>query len=216
MAHRVVVMYAGRKVEEAPVEGIFERPLILHAGPAGLHATPGRFARAGKAASPRRDPAHGAVPARGDGGLPLRACAARTRPPVPRAEVPPMHEYLPGHGAACWEVAALPRARDARSRRPHERNGERPGPGHLARTAPATHFSRCRACAVLPDAPGPLRRRRAQGARGRRRELWHPPRRDARPRGRIGRGQPTTGKLILRLQDPSAGTSSGAGARSRT
>ena len=43
IADRVVVMYAGRMVEEAPVDALFDRPRAsLHARPARLDAAPRR------------------------------------------------------------------------------------------------------------------------------------------------------------------------------
>ena len=59
---RVVVMYAGRKVEEAPVEALFDEPAAsLHARPdAGDPAARRRGRRGGHAAAPAGDPRHGA------------------------------------------------------------------------------------------------------------------------------------------------------------
>src|SRR3977135_2173465 len=67
MAQRVVVMYAGRKAEEAPVGTLFRRPLhpytrgLLASGPRLRGRPPGRAAPRGAAAAARRDPGHGAV-----------------------------------------------------------------------------------------------------------------------------------------------------------
>ena len=89
---RVVVMYAGRKVEEAPVEALFENPLAsLHARPdAGDPAARRRGRCGGHAAAPAGDPRPGADPDQadrrlrlrralraGDGSLPRHAAAVR-------------------------------------------------------------------------------------------------------------------------------------------
>ena len=69
-ADRVVVMYAGRKVEEAPVDDLFESPLhpytagLIGATPvpgAGARRAPGRHSRHGAAA---QRPAARAAPSR--------------------------------------------------------------------------------------------------------------------------------------------------------
>ena len=74
MAQRVVVMYAGRKVEEAPVGDLFRRPqhpytLGLLASVPRLGATRGR----GGTAAACGDPGHGSVAARPHRRLRLRA-----------------------------------------------------------------------------------------------------------------------------------------------
>ena len=58
-AERVVVMYAGRKVEEAPVEALFEQPIAsLHARPDGRDPAARRRGRgAGRGRACRRSPA---------------------------------------------------------------------------------------------------------------------------------------------------------------
>ncbi len=107
MAHRVVVMYAGRKVEEASVEGIFERP--LHSYTRGLM---GSMPHLGDSLVQEKRLRLVEIP----GMVPsLReetpGCLFAPRCPHAtsrcRAEVPPMQEYLPGHGAACWEAGAF-------------------------------------------------------------------------------------------------------------
>jgi peptide/nickel transport system ATP-binding protein len=104
MAHRVVVMYAGRKVEEAPVEGIFERP--LHPYTRGLM---GSMPHLGDSLAQdkrlRLVEIPGMVPSLREetpGCLFAPRCPHATA--RCRAEVPPMQEYLPGHTAACWEA----------------------------------------------------------------------------------------------------------------
>ena len=85
-AQRVVVMYAGRKVEEAPVEALFDHP--LHPYTRGLMARDpaARHRRGGgrHAAAPAGDPRHGAAAHAADRRLRLRpALRARDRP-LPR------------------------------------------------------------------------------------------------------------------------------------
>jgi peptide/nickel transport system ATP-binding protein len=107
MAHRVVVMYAGRKVEEAPVEGIFERP--LHPYTRGLM---GSMPHLGDSLAQEKRLRLVEIP----GMVPsLReetpGCLFAPRCPHAtarcRAEVPPMETFLPGHSAACWEARAF-------------------------------------------------------------------------------------------------------------
>jgi peptide/nickel transport system ATP-binding protein len=110
-AHRVVVMYAGRKIEEAPVEDLFDRP--LHPYTHGLMASVPRLAvLAGEdAAAPepeRLQEIPGMVP-------PLYAlpqgCAFAPRCPhadeTCHAVYPDYVERRPGHWAACWHAERL-------------------------------------------------------------------------------------------------------------
>ncbi len=97
-ADRVVVMYAGRKVEEAPVEALFERP--LHRYTRGLlGATPSATRRRGT----RLAEIGGSVPPLSD--LPA-GCAFQNRCPDVfdrcRAEKPDLMSLLPGRAAACF------------------------------------------------------------------------------------------------------------------
>ena len=97
-ADRVVVMYAGRKVEEAPVEALFERP--LHRYTRGLlGATPSATRRRGA----RLAEIGGAVPALSE--LPA-GCAFQNRCPEAfercRAEQPTLMQLMPGRTAACF------------------------------------------------------------------------------------------------------------------
>ncbi|MGE0153787.1 MAG: ABC transporter ATP-binding protein [Reyranellaceae bacterium] len=102
-AHRVAVMYAGRKVEEAQVEALFEDP--IHPYTQGLlQAIPGMELESTDGGPRRRLYAiEGTVPALAD--LPP-GCAFAPRCPLAsdicRQEVPPLEEKKPRHYAACW------------------------------------------------------------------------------------------------------------------
>jgi peptide/nickel transport system ATP-binding protein len=99
IADRVIVMYAGRKVEEAPVRDLFARP--QHPYTNGLlGAIPRPSAGAGKV---RLREIPGRVPSLAD--LP-QACAFAPRCPradeLSRSQVPELHEVQPGHLVACF------------------------------------------------------------------------------------------------------------------
>ena len=101
---RVIVMYAGRKVEEAPVGELFDRP--LHPYTRGLMASiPRRLAGRGAAAAAAGDSRHRAQPARPHRRLRLRAALRLCRPTAAGAETPPLIGHGAGHVAACWNVA---------------------------------------------------------------------------------------------------------------
>jgi peptide/nickel transport system ATP-binding protein len=95
-------MYAGKKVEEAPVEALFDEP--MHPYTVGLMGSVPRLSLAGGAdgrARLREIP--GSVPSLVD--LPAGCtfaprCAFATD--ICRAEFPPYEEKRPGHFAACW------------------------------------------------------------------------------------------------------------------
>jgi peptide/nickel transport system ATP-binding protein len=101
MADRVVVMYAGRKVEEARVDALFDAP--AHPYTRGLMASMPHLGGVG-AGRRRLAEIPGIVPA-------LTAmppgCAFAPRCPIAvercRGAVPPLAEVAPGHGATCWE-----------------------------------------------------------------------------------------------------------------
>ena len=105
-ARRVVVMYAGRKVEEAEVDALFKQP--LHPYTRGLM---GSIPRLGlmrgeeTVTGERLQEIVGTVPPLND--LPP-GCAFAPRCALAdercRAEYPPYAEHVPGHWAACWHA----------------------------------------------------------------------------------------------------------------
>jgi peptide/nickel transport system ATP-binding protein len=108
MCDRVLVMYAGRKVEEADVIEIFERP--QHPYTRGLMRSVPRI-RGDEAPQEgaRLSEIPGIVPALTD--LPPGCTFAARCPFVQdrcRAEYPPLEEKKADHLAACWESANLP------------------------------------------------------------------------------------------------------------
>jgi peptide/nickel transport system ATP-binding protein len=108
-AQRVVVMYAGRKVEEAGVEALFAEP--LHPYTQGLLASIPRLpSMRGKpaVAGARLTEIPGMVPALTN--LP-EGCIFAPRCTLAddrcRTAYPPYEEKRPGHGAACWHSDKL-------------------------------------------------------------------------------------------------------------
>lgn len=103
VADRVIVMYAGRRVEETDVYSLFETP--LHPYTLGLMGAIPRSV-AGRPPAETLAEIPGTVPALWD--LPP-GCAFAPRCPRAtdrcRAERPAFEEKRPGHFAACWEVA---------------------------------------------------------------------------------------------------------------
>ena len=106
-AHRVIVMYAGRKVEEAPVEELFARP--QHPYTHGLMASIPRLPlMRGEEEAERLQEIPGTVPALSN--LPPGCVfAARCTHAIERcrAEYPPLQDVEGGHLAACWRAAEL-------------------------------------------------------------------------------------------------------------
>ncbi|TVQ34486.1 MAG: ABC transporter ATP-binding protein [Geminicoccaceae bacterium] len=102
-ADRVVVMYAGRKVEEAPVQELFQRP--RHPYTAGLLGSVPKLDREGTAARQRLVEIKGMVP-RLDKDL--VGCRFAPRCPLAtdlcRREEPPLTAQGQGHLAACWHA----------------------------------------------------------------------------------------------------------------
>jgi len=110
MAQRVVVMYAGRKAEEAPVRQLFRRPLhpytkgLLASVPKlGASLAPERLARLAEIG--------GTVPSLKEqipGCLFAERCAFATE--ICHREVPLFEEKEAGHYAACFHSEAVARA----------------------------------------------------------------------------------------------------------
>jgi peptide/nickel transport system ATP-binding protein len=103
-AQRVIVMYAGKKVEEASVEALFENP--RHPYTRGLMASMPAVASFGSNAEARLVEIPGMVPSLTN--LPP-GCAFAPRCPLAidrcRAEYPPLEEWGDHHFAACWRAA---------------------------------------------------------------------------------------------------------------
>jgi len=99
---RVIVMYAGRKVEEAPVLELFDRP--AHPYTRGLMASiPRRNARTARKKRLYEIP--GMVPNLRE---PIPGCAFAPRCAFAcercRIEAPPLRDVAGGHTVACWEA----------------------------------------------------------------------------------------------------------------
>jgi oligopeptide/dipeptide ABC transporter ATP-binding protein len=106
MAQRVVVMYAGRKVEEAAVDDLFARP--CHPYTEGLLNSIPRLEQAGATGRPRLAEIPGMVPSLNEeiaGCVFAPRCSYVTE--RCRRDYPPLEEKAPGHFAACWESARL-------------------------------------------------------------------------------------------------------------
>jgi len=107
-AQRVVVMYAGRKIEEAPVDALFAEP--LHPYTHGLLASVPHLASLNPDAAPaeRLQEIPGMVPPLTN--LPP-GCAFAPRCPHAdaqcRAAYPPFEARRPGHAVACWHADRL-------------------------------------------------------------------------------------------------------------
>jgi peptide/nickel transport system ATP-binding protein len=113
-AQRVIVMYAGRKVEEAEVDALFAQP--LHPYTHGLLASIPRLeimAGRNTASVDRLKEIPGMVPALNN--LPP-GCTFAPRCPFAddrcRAQFPPYEQLRPGHWAACWHSERLYGGRD--------------------------------------------------------------------------------------------------------
>jgi len=105
-ADRVVVMYAGRKVEEAPAAALFDRP--GHPYTAGLLGSIPHLDAAGRnnGRRPRLNEIKGMVPSLFN--LP-QGCSFAPRCGLAtdkcREAAPPLEEKRPGHAIACWNAA---------------------------------------------------------------------------------------------------------------
>jgi peptide/nickel transport system ATP-binding protein len=105
-AQRVIVMYAGRKVEEASVEALFASP--KHPYTRGLMASIPAVPAPGVAAQARLNEIPGTVPSlvRLPQGC---AFAPRCKLAVTRCQdqYPPLADWGGGHLAACWRAAEV-------------------------------------------------------------------------------------------------------------
>ena len=102
MAQRVVVMYAGRKVEEAPVDALFAQP--RHPYTQGLLNSIPRLGEAGMTGRKRLEEIPGMVPSLREeitGCIFAPRCAYATE--RCRREYPPLEQKSAGHMVACWE-----------------------------------------------------------------------------------------------------------------
>jgi peptide/nickel transport system ATP-binding protein len=98
---RVIVMYAGRKVEEAPVSALFRRP--RHPYTVGLLGSVPRVDRTSRPQQDRLAEIPGMLPALGER---ITGCAFAARCSLAtdecRTATPELLEKAPGHFAACW------------------------------------------------------------------------------------------------------------------
>ena len=105
-ASRVAVMYAGRKVEEAPTAALFRDP--RHPYTVGLMGSVPRLRAAAAARRRRLEEIPGTVASIREE---IRGCAFAPRCPLATRrcaeEAPPIEEQQPGHWAACWESAQV-------------------------------------------------------------------------------------------------------------
>jgi peptide/nickel transport system ATP-binding protein len=106
MAQRVVVMYAGRKIEEAPVAALFARP--RHPYTRGLLASIPRLGEASRAPRKRLTEITGVVPSLREE---IAGCVFAPRCPHAtdrcRGEYPPLEQKGADHLVACWEADRL-------------------------------------------------------------------------------------------------------------
>jgi peptide/nickel transport system ATP-binding protein len=105
-AQRVIVMYAGKKVEEASVEALFENP--RHPYTRGLMASMPAVISLGAKEDVRLNEIPGMVPSLTD--LPS-GCAFAPRCQFAidrcRAEYPPLEDFGDNHWAACWRAGEM-------------------------------------------------------------------------------------------------------------
>jgi oligopeptide/dipeptide ABC transporter ATP-binding protein len=105
-AQRVIVMYAGKKVEEADVDSLFANP--RHPYTRGLMASIPTLPLPGTKSTARLAEIPGTVPSLVR--LP-QGCAFAPRCPLAvercRAEYPPLEKFGGNHFAACWRAAEM-------------------------------------------------------------------------------------------------------------
>jgi len=106
-AQKVVVMYAGRKVEQATVEDLFEQP--LHPYTRGLmQSIPSTNKAVAGDTGTLLHEIPGVVPNLRD---PIAGCAFAERCHMAEARCreayPPLNEYRPEHFSACWRADEL-------------------------------------------------------------------------------------------------------------
>jgi peptide/nickel transport system ATP-binding protein len=108
-AQRVIVMYAGKKVEEASVDDLFADP--RHPYTRGLMASMPAVISLGAKTDVRLTEIPGMVPSLTN--LPV-GCAFAPRCPLAiercRQEYPPLQDFGGHHRAACWRAAELAKA----------------------------------------------------------------------------------------------------------
>ncbi|GAA5235185.1 ABC transporter ATP-binding protein [Verticiella sediminum] len=104
-ADRVLVMYAGRQIEQQPVQGLFDRP--LHPYTRRLMRARPQFAPGGTQRPPRLQEIPGIVPTP---GTPLPGCAFVARCDIAAAHCrtvpPPLRDFPAQARAACHEIDA--------------------------------------------------------------------------------------------------------------
>jgi peptide/nickel transport system ATP-binding protein len=109
IAHRVVVMYAGRKVEEAPIEELFAAP--RHPYTRGLLGSMPHLGDSVNETGKRLVEIPGMVPSLKD---PAPGCLFAPRCPNVgercTTEVPPLELRTARHWAACWHPVAVPQS----------------------------------------------------------------------------------------------------------
>jgi peptide/nickel transport system ATP-binding protein len=107
MAQRVVVMYAGRKVEEAPIERLFAAP--RHPYTRGLLGSMPHLGDSVNETGKRLVEIPGMVPSLKE---PAPGCLFAPRCPNAgercTREAPSLEQHAPGHVAACWHPVAAP------------------------------------------------------------------------------------------------------------
>ena len=106
IAERVMVMYAGRKVEEAPVAELFRSPAAsLYAGPARRGAEARLVADEAAARQAGRNPRPGAEPAQSRSSAASFAGRCALATDLCRQCAPALESKAPGHVAACHYAA---------------------------------------------------------------------------------------------------------------